>query len=207
MLYMAGRPRSFDRDAALAAAVEQFWRTGYEETSVAVLTSAMGVTPPSLYAAFGDKSRLFEEASALYFRRSIEAVDRAAALPTAHEAIGQMLDDTAHAHTDAATPPGCLMLTEPRLEAQREVLRQRLKDRLDQGVRNHDLAPTANTGHLASFLVAVMRGMSGCARDGGTTEDLLGIAATAMAALPAPFRAEHSGLPQRDDAGADGTFP
>ena len=181
---MAGRPRSFDRDSALAAALEQFWRSGYEETSVAMLTTAMGITPPSLYAAFGDKRRLFEEASAMYFQRTCEAVDRAVALPSAHEAIARMLDDTARAHTDPATPLGCLMLTEPRLEAQREVLHQRIKDRLDQGVRDGDLAPTARTGHLASFLVAVMRGMSGRARDGGTAEDLLGIAETALAAMP-----------------------
>jgi len=183
---MAGRPRSFDRDAALSAAVELFWRTGYEDTSIAMLTSAMGVTPPSLYAAFGDKRRLFEEASAVYFQRTCEAIDGAAALPTAHEAIARMLHDTAHAHTDAATPPGCLMLAEPRLGAQREVLHQRLKDRLDQGVRDRELAAAANTDHLASFFVAVMRGMSGCARDGGTTEDLLGIAEVAMAALTSP---------------------
>jgi AcrR family transcriptional regulator len=181
---MAGRPLSFDRDAALAAALEQFWRTGYEETSVATLTAAMGVTPPSIYTAFGDKRRLFEEAAAVYFARTCEAVDSAAALPTAREAVARILDDTAHAHTDAATPPGCLMLTEPRLAAQREVLHQRLKDRLDQGVRDGDLAATADTGQLASFLVAVLRGMSGRARDGGTAEDLLGIARTALAALP-----------------------
>jgi AcrR family transcriptional regulator len=181
---MAGRPRSFDRDAALLVAVEQFWRRGYDETSIATLTSAMGVTPPSLYAAFGDKRRLFEEASAVYFDRTCEAVDAAAALPNAHEAIARMLDDTARAHTDTTTPPGCLMLTEPRLEAQRQVLHRRLEDRLDQGVRDGDLPATVNTDHLASFLVAVMRGMSGCARDGGTTEDVLGIAETALAALP-----------------------
>ena len=168
---MAGRPRSFDRDAALAVAVEQFWRAGYEETSVAALTAAMGVTPPSLYAAFGDKRRLFEEASAVYFERTCEAVELATALPTAHEAVARVLDDTARAHTDPATPAGCLMLTEPRLAAQREVVRRQLKDRLDQGVRDRDLA--------------VLRGMSGCARDGGSTEDLLGIAETAMTALPA----------------------
>ena len=194
---MAGRPRSFDRDVALGAALEQFWRAGFEETSVAMLTAAMGVTPPSLYAAFGDKRRLFEEASALYFQRTCEAVDLAAGLPTAREAIAQMLDDTARAHTDPATPSGCLLLTEPRLGAQREVLRQRIKDRLDQGVRDHDLPATADTDHLASFLVAVMRGMSGCARDGGTTEDLLGIAKTAMAALP-------TAAPRRGAAGRGG---
>lgn len=151
-----------------------------------MLTSAMGVTPPSLYAAFGDKRRLFQEASTVYFQRTCEAVDRATALPSAREAIAQVLDDTARAHTDPATPAGCLMLTEPRLEAQREVLRRRLKDRLDQAVRDQELAATANTEHLASFLVAVLRGMSGCARDGGSTDDLLGIAETAMMALAAP---------------------
>jgi AcrR family transcriptional regulator len=180
---MAGRPRSFDRDAALATAVELFWHKGYSETSVAMLTSAMGVTPPSLYAAFGDKRRLFEEASALYFQRTCEAVDAAATLPTAREAIARMLRETAHAHTNAATPAGCLMLTEPRLDAQRDVLRERLKERLDQGVRDGDLVATTNTDQLASFLVAVMRGMSGCARDGGSTEDLLGIADVAMSTL------------------------
>lgn len=193
LIGMAGRPRSFDRDAALTAAVELFWRTGYAETSIAMLTAAMGVTPPSLYAAFGDKRRLFDEASALYFDRTCEAVDDAAALPTAQAAIARMLDDTARAHTDAATPPGCLMLTEPRLDAQRAVLHRRLKDRLDQGVRDQDLSPTANTDHLASFLVSVMRGMSGCARDGGTTDDLLGIAEAAMAALPLADHPRSSG--------------
>ncbi|MFW6773496.1 TetR/AcrR family transcriptional regulator [Nocardioides sp. CPCC 205120] len=183
---MAGRPRSFDRDAALAAAVEQFWRAGYEETSVAALTAAMGVSPPSLYAAFGDKHRLFEEASATYFRRTCEGLDAASALPTAREAVTRMLDDTARAHTDAATPPGCLMLTEPRLTAQREELHRRLQERLDRGVRDGDLPPDTRTEALASFLVAVLRGMSGCARDGGTIDDLLAIAETAMAAFPAP---------------------
>jgi AcrR family transcriptional regulator len=181
---MAGRPRSFDRDTALAAAIEQFWRTGYEETTIAMLTRAMGVTPPSLYAAFGDKDSLFEEASTLYFHRTCEAVDRAAARPTARGAIANMLDDTARAHTDAETPLGCLMLTEPRLAAQREVLHGRLTDRIARGVTEGDLPATVQPDELASFLVAVMRGMSGCARDGGSTEELLAIAGVAVAAIP-----------------------
>jgi AcrR family transcriptional regulator len=181
---MAGRPRSFDRDTALAAAVEQFWRTGYEQTSIAMLTKAMDVTPPSLYAAFGDKHSLFEEASALYFHRTCEAVDQAAARPAVREAIATMLEDTARAHTDTETPLGCLMLTEPRLAGQREVLHGRLTDRITRGVTEGDLPDTVAPDELASFLVAVMRGMSGCARDGGSSQELLAIAAAAVAALP-----------------------
>jgi len=181
---MAGRPRSFDRDAALAAAVELFWRAGYQETTIAMLTKAMGVTPPSLYAAFGDKDRLFDEASALYFRRTCEAVDAAATRPTAREAITVMLNDTARAHTDTRTPLGCLMLTEPRLTAQRQVIHDRLKDRIARGIAEGDLPTTVQPEQLASFLVAVMRGMSGCARDGGSREEVLAIASLAAAALP-----------------------
>ncbi|MCP3423845.1 TetR/AcrR family transcriptional regulator [Nocardioides pinisoli] len=183
---MVGRPRSFDRDTALAAAVEQFWRTGYEETSIAMLTKAMGVTPPSLYAAFGDKERLFEEVSDLYFRRTCEAVDQAATRPTAREAIATMLDDTARAHTSPDTPLGCLMLTEPRLSAQRGVLHGRLANRIARGVTDGDLPATVQPDELASFLVAVMRGMSGRARDGGSTQELLAIAKSALAAIPSP---------------------
>jgi AcrR family transcriptional regulator len=183
---MAGRPLGFDRDAALAAAVEQFWRTGFAETTISMLTKAMGVTPPSLYTAFGDKNRLFEEAAETYFRRTCEGLDHAAGKPTAHKAIAQMLNDTARAHADTRTPPGCLMLTEPRLAGQREHLRRRIRERLDRGVRDGDLPPDTSTDQLATFLVAVMRGMSGSARDGGTVEELLAIAATAMAALPPP---------------------
>ena len=181
---MAGRPRSFDRDAALASAVELFWREGYHETTIAMLTRAMGVTPPSLYAAFGDKDSLFDEASALYFRRTCEAVDSAATRPTAREAIAVMLDDTARAHTDANTPLGCLMLTEPRLAGQRQEMHNRLRARITQGIADGDLPPSVDSEQLASFLIAVMRGMSGCARDGGSTEEVLAIASLAVAAVP-----------------------
>lgn len=183
---MAGRPRSFDRDAALAAAVELFWRKGYDETSVSMLTKAMGVSPPSLYAAFGDKDTLFDEASALYFRRTREAVDAATTRPTAREAIAVMLEGTARTHTDTSTPLGCLMLTEPRLAAQRADIHARIRDRIARGITDGDLPATVDPDHLASFLVGVMRGMSGRARDGGSTEELLAMASYAVAAVPVP---------------------
>jgi len=168
----------------LAAAVELFWRAGYQETTIAMLTRAMGVSPPSLYAAFGDKDALFDEASAMYFLRIREGIDKATARPTAREAIALILDETARAHTDAVTPLGCLMLTEPRLAAQREDIRSRLSNRIARGIVDGDVPPTVQPDELASFLMAVMRGMSGCARDGGSTEQVLAIARYALATIP-----------------------
>src|SRR5438034_6461380 len=69
-----GRPRSFDRDAALERAVEVFWTHGYEATSVSDLTRAMGINPPSLYAAFGDKEQLFMAAVDRYQQERIAVV-------------------------------------------------------------------------------------------------------------------------------------
>src|SRR5260370_18212884 len=57
-----GRPREFDADEALERALELFWRQGYEGTSLGELTAAMGINPPSLYAAFGNKESLFRKA-------------------------------------------------------------------------------------------------------------------------------------------------
>lgn len=61
-----GRPPSFDRAVALEQAMLLFWRHGYEATSLSDLTRALGVTPPSIYSAFGNKKALFLEAVGLY---------------------------------------------------------------------------------------------------------------------------------------------
>ncbi|ROQ21058.1 TetR family transcriptional regulator [Marinimicrobium koreense] len=62
----AGRPLSFNRNEALLASMHVFWAKGYEGASIKDLTSAMGINSPSLYAAFGDKHRLYLEAIDYY---------------------------------------------------------------------------------------------------------------------------------------------
>jgi TetR/AcrR family transcriptional regulator, transcriptional repressor for nem operon len=64
------RPREFDETAALDAAIECFWRRGYEATSLRDLTASMGLTAPSLYNAFGDKEELFARALEQYLDRT-----------------------------------------------------------------------------------------------------------------------------------------
>ena len=85
-----------------------FWRYGYEATSIVDLTTAMGVTAPSLYTAFGDKKRLFLEAVRRYAGDPgpAAAIDGA---PSAREAAREMLTAAAIAYTGEATPKGCLL--------------------------------------------------------------------------------------------------
>src|SRR4051794_32394754 len=83
-----GRPLSFDREAALDKAMHVFWEKGYEAASIADLTAAMGITPPSLYTAFGDKEHLFLEAIEAYGRGPGAFGARALAEePTARSAV------------------------------------------------------------------------------------------------------------------------
>ena len=86
-----GRPREFCVDQALAAALRVFWSKGYEGASLTDLTDAMGITRPSLYAAFGNKEALFRKALDLYEREKLEytraalaAADRARRRRTYH---------------------------------------------------------------------------------------------------------------------------
>ena len=110
-----GRPRSFDRQEALARAMETFWTHGYESTSIADLTAAMGIASPSLYAAFGSKEALFLEAVALYGATEGEQLwGPVATAKTARAGMEAFLLGTARAFTRKGKPRGCLvaMLTE-----------------------------------------------------------------------------------------------
>src|ERR1700759_424078 len=86
-----GRPREFDLDQALAAALRVFWAKGYEGASLTDLTEAMGITRPSLYAAFGNKEALFRKALDLYERDKLAYVANALAAPTARGVAERML--------------------------------------------------------------------------------------------------------------------
>ncbi len=188
-----GRPRTFDRDLALRRAVVLFWEQGYEGTSIADLTAAMGIAAPSLYAAFGSKEELFREAVASYAEDS--PTDRALARePTAYAAVAAMLHDNADDYTDPATPLGCMLVLgapvgtpehsgiREGLAEERRAAVERLRARLDRGIADGDLPAGADTAALAHFYSTVLDGMSIKARDGATNAELHAIADAALAA-------------------------
>jgi AcrR family transcriptional regulator len=190
-----GRPRSFDRDKALERAMQVFWKQGYEATSIQDLTRAMGINPPSLYAAFGDKERLFMEAVERYERECGPAVacilDEA---PTARGAIERLLTESASQMARSGEPRGCMLINaatncsaasvQDALAGRRDDQKAALKARLDRGLREGELPRGTDTGGLADFYTTVLQGMSIRARDGATRKSLLAAAETAMRAWP-----------------------
>src|SRR3569623_860019 len=88
---LRGRPREFCVDEALVAALRVFWSKGYEGASMTDLTDAMGITRPSLYAAFGNKEALFRKALDLYEREKLAYIGEALKAPTSREVVERLL--------------------------------------------------------------------------------------------------------------------
>jgi TetR/AcrR family transcriptional regulator, copper-responsive repressor len=193
-----GRPRAFDRDAALNTAMRLFWDRGYDGTSMADLTAALHIAPPSLYAAFGDKRRLFLHSLERY------AADHGCFLPhalqqgtTAREAIAAMLHAATLSYTQDDCPKGCMVIAASTgdasalaevaadLATRRAASHTLILARLDKGVADGDLPPDTATADLADYFAAVIYGLSVSARTGVGRAALQSIADRAMAAFPA----------------------
>jgi AcrR family transcriptional regulator len=193
-----GRPRSFDRDAALHAAMKTFWRFGYEGASMAALTEAMGINSPSLYACFGSKEGLFKEAVDLYLATEDKKTrSRLSEEPTARDAVAGMLRCSVNNLTDPSGARGCLLVlgdsnAAPEHAGIHQYLTQRRKEiqatleaRLHRAVAEGDVPSHADGKAIAAFYMTVMQGLSLRARDGASREAMTQIAGAAMAAWDA----------------------
>lgn len=174
-----------------------FWKHGYEGTSITDLTSAMGVTAPSLYAAFGDKKRLFLEAARLYAGDPDDLARAIFEAPTAREAARLLLTSAAQTFTGEATPRGCLLASaaasgsaasqdvQKALAEIRNEVRARLRARIERDISSGALPSSSDAAGLSGLVMAVIQGMSVLARDGAADrEALLAIAAAALRAWP-----------------------
>jgi len=194
-----GRPLSFDRDTALDRAMHVFWEHGYEAASVSDLTTAMGITPPSLYTAFGDKEHLFLEAIERYGKGpggfGQRALDEE---PTARDAIQRLLNEAAAELTEDCHPLGCMMVMaatncsvaaehiQTALVKRRALGVANIQARIQRGIAEGELAADTDAGALANFYSTVYQGMSMQAKDGASRASLLGSVAMAMRSWPGP---------------------
>ncbi|KGM32909.1 TetR/AcrR family transcriptional regulator [Inquilinus limosus] len=189
-----GRPRSFDRAAALRRAMEMFWARGYDGASMTDLTAAMGINSPSLYAAFGCKEALFREALELYEAGEGGTASRTMQqAPTARAGIEAMLRENAAGYTAPDRPPGCMIVLAsavgiPASPEVREYLLDssrrsvaNVKARLDRGVAEGDVPKGADTQAIATYYVTVLNGLTIQARNGAGCADLQAVVDSAMA--------------------------
>lgn len=193
-----GRPRTFDADEALDAAMKLFWEKGYTATSLKDLTSALRIAPPSLYAAFGSKEELFvravrvyAETHGAYIRRALDEE------PTALDAIARILREAAVKFTAREHPRGCLIIAgaldvdensdkvRKLLEGMRREKARWMQRRIEADVRVGVLPAGADARALASFADAVLEGLCLQARRGASRAELQAAAEVAIGGLRA----------------------
>ena len=174
-----GRPREFDRDEALERAMLLFWSHGYEATPISALTQAMGITPPALYSAFGDKKRLFLEAVRRY-QQGMGRLARKALTDetTAEEAIRNLLLGAIKTFADPTKPKGCLVILGATnctsesadifeaLAEQRRAAESFVRARIAAGQKAGELSDGADVDALADMVTATVYGLAIKARDG-----------------------------------------
>ena len=195
-----GRPRSFDRDQALDAAVLVFWDKGYDGSSIEDLTRAMGINRPSLYASFGNKRDLFMQAidryAATHGNRAFSAFRLE---PDSRKAVERFFEASIDCALAEGTPRGCLINTVATDAAQNDAeLRDKLADmftRTDEAIArrltaNHDAAasPIHDPEGLARMAHSVTHSIMTRARAGASRAELSHIADAFMAVLfPQPL--------------------
>lgn len=172
-----GRPASFEREAAVRTALDLFWARGYEGVSIADLTAAIGVAPPSLYHAFGSKAGLFEEAVALYQRGEagldLEKLEGAATLGEWARGLLETAAENVTKSGRACLISNGMTVSHPNnrevaqaLANRRAAFRQAIEENLLRWL------PAVEAQELARYLVTVLQGLSMQARDGATMEEL-----------------------------------
>src|ERR1700685_4639158 len=183
-----GRPREFDRGAALEAAMLAFWRKGFAATSMNDLCDALGARSPSLYAACGSKEALYLEAIEHYVEIFGPPVwDKLAEGATARAGVETLLLAATESLPKSGTIPAGCMATLAAVSDEwpagiAEVVRKirvemlgMLRSRLEAGVANGELPTTTDIEALSRFYLTVYQGMAVQARDGAATAGLRGV--------------------------------
>ncbi|MCG7943647.1 MAG: TetR/AcrR family transcriptional regulator [Candidatus Thiodiazotropha taylori] len=204
-----GRKRSFDKSEALDKAMRLFWENGYSGTSVSDLTQQLGINKPSLYAAFGNKEKLFQSAleryMACYAAPLLEQLSRPDEQPLA-ERIRRYMSNIIELVSDKTSPKGCLFVKSSceaggtgvpeevtqALQSMGLDTRQVLTSLFEQEQSRGRLPDTAEANVMADYLMSVLYGISVLARQGRGKDELMTAAEFAISSLlPGQTSGEH----------------
>jgi AcrR family transcriptional regulator len=179
-----GRPIGFDKDAALEAAMLLFWQRGYEGTSMADLTQAMGLNPSSIYAAFGDKHALFQLAVKRYMEMRAQYAGKALEEPSLEKVVRALFDNTVAFLTTPGHPPTCMTLAgsvgcsldaSPARDIMTEIRKQNevaMRERFLQARKSGELSKDVNVDDYTRYLSSILAGLSIQAANGSTKAEL-----------------------------------
>jgi len=191
-----GRPRAFDPDAALERAMHVFWAKGYEGASLSNLTRVMRINRPSLYAAFGNKEKLFRKVLDRYMDGPLAYFGKALAAPKARDVVEQIFFGAAKMAGDPRFPSGCLMVQgalavgNAARSVQKEAVGRRaasevaLRRRLQRAKREGDLPKNSDPAELARYVMTVLQGMAVQGANGAGRDQLRRVAQIALRAWP-----------------------
>ncbi|WP_066799471.1 TetR/AcrR family transcriptional regulator [Sphingomonas soli] len=191
-----GRPREFCPDAALASALRVFWSKGYEGASMTDLTEAMGITRPSLYAAFGNKESLFRKALDLYEREKLDYISTALDEPTARAVAEALLRGALENQMAQDEPHGCLgVISSVACGAEAESIRAEVLERgktaksaliarFERAKAEGDIPAHVDVEGLTGYLFAIIQGMAVQAGAGVSREDLERLIETSLMVWP-----------------------
>lgn len=194
---LRGRPATFDRDSALNVAVTLFWRHGYDGASVSMLSKAMGVTAPTLYAAFGSKEALYQEALAQYQKRQSE--DNASSqkgASTLYERVSATLRSSAATFAASQGTRGCMVLigslqSSPDAQAAADATSAARRNTLTKFVAafedaktKGEVPSTTDSAAMSRYYLSVIQGMAVQATDGASAAELNRVVDLALASWP-----------------------
>jgi AcrR family transcriptional regulator len=187
-----GRPIGFDKDAALEAAMLLFWERGFEGASMAELTQAMGLSPSSIYAAFGDKQALFSLAVKRYLNTRAQYATEALQEQTLERVIRALFDNTVAFLTTPGHPPscmtragaiGCSLNAAPARDLLTEVRKQNeaaIRARLLKARKSGELSKDIDVNDYTRYLSSILAGLSVQAANGSTKAELRRTAEVAL---------------------------
>lgn len=196
-----GRPRTFDRDEALRKAMLLFWEKGYEGTTMANLIEAIGMKAPSVYAAFGNKDKLFTEAVQLYAGIVNDGpLKTLKEDPDVYEAFKNLFKENIRLFTNTDNPTSCLIMTAAincapehnehveTLKGMRNAYKDAFERRLKQAITDQQLSEEADAISLAEFYTTFAHGLALRARDGASKKELETSSEFALLALKSKLR-------------------
>src|SRR5262249_54977217 len=191
-----GRRRKFNVDEALDTALLLFWRHGYEGTSLAALTNAIGINVPSLYAAFGNKEMLFRKTLDRYLQKPSSYLPKALEERNVRRAVEKLFSGAINMVMNPRHPDGCLLVQgalaagpdaasiRKELSLRRAAAEAAVRRRFEQAIAEADLPANVKPARLARYVLTVLWGLSVQAAGGATRAQLKEVVEFAMRCWP-----------------------